>query len=195
VIVRCSWCPETLPRVFEPFFTTKRGHRGLGLAWVYGIITNHGGGVAISSKPGTGTSVRMYLPAESRRTRDAQLDGGDLQGQQTVLIVDDEDLVLTMGETILSAYGYKVLTANSGQKALEVFSRNHGEIDLMVTDLVMPLMSGRELMEQIRKIAPQLPIISTSGYTWPNSREDDPGYLQKPFTSRELLLRVKAALA
>src|ERR1035441_3937041 len=95
--------PEVLSRVFEPFFTTKRGanHRGLGLAWVYGIVTNHGGGVAISSQPGTGTSVRVYLPAEKRLVRDQGITSDDLNGSQTILMVDDEDLLLTMGKTIL----------------------------------------------------------------------------------------------
>jgi len=186
---------DALPRVFEPFFTTKRSHRGLGLAWVYGIVTNHGGGVAISSKPGTGTSVRIYLPAESRRTREAGLEGADLGGAQTILMVDDEDLVLTMGETILGAYGYKVLTANSGQRALEVFTKQQGQVDLLVTDLVMPIMGGRELVERLRRSAPQLRILCISGYAWPSSREDDTAFLQKPFTSRELLVRVKNALS
>ncbi len=96
--------PDVLPRVFEPFFTTKRGgtHRGLGLAWVYGIVTNHGGGVAISSQPGPGTSVRVYLPAEKQLVRDNGLASDDLNGTQTILMVDDEDLLLTMGKTILS---------------------------------------------------------------------------------------------
>ena len=100
----CGIEPDVLPRVFEPFFTTKRGgnHRGLGLAWVYGIVTNHGGGVAISSQPGVGTSVRVYLPAEKRVVRDHGLASDDLNGNQTVLMVDDEDLLLTMGQTILS---------------------------------------------------------------------------------------------
>lgn len=185
---------DVLPRVFEPFFTTKRGHRGLGLAWVYGIVTNHGGGVAISSKPGTGTSVRIYLPAETRRTRATGGDGADLSGAQTILLVDDEDLVLTMGETILSSHGYTVLTANSAPKALEVFAQQQGRVDLLLTDLVMPMMSGRELVDRLRKSAPQLRILCTSGYAWPNAREDDTTYLQKPFTSRELLQRVKHAL-
>src|SRR5439155_5413550 len=89
--------PEVLPRIFEPFFTTKRGtnHRGLGLAWVYGIVTNHGGGVAVSSQPGVGTAVRVYLPAEKSLIRDEDPGVKDLSGNQTILIVDDEDLVLT----------------------------------------------------------------------------------------------------
>lgn len=186
---------DALPRVFEPFFTTKRGHRGLGLAWVYGIVTNHGGGVAISSQPGTGTSVRIYLPAEARRTRETGFDGANLGGAETILLVDDEGLVLTMGETVLSVHGYKVLTANSGQRALEVFSKEQGRVDLLVTDLVMPGMGGHELVERLRRVSPQLRTLCISGYAWPNSRENDAAYLQKPFTSRELLVRVKDALA
>jgi two-component system cell cycle sensor histidine kinase/response regulator CckA len=187
--------PDVLPRVFEPFFSTKRGHRGLGLAWVYGIVANHGGGVAISSPSGGGTSVRVYLPAETRHIRETVASGQDLAGTQTILLVDDEDLVLTMGQTILCAYGYKVLTANSGQKAVEILAKGEPPVDLLVTDLVMPLMGGREVMEHARQLSPHTRILCTSGYAWPSSREADPAYLQKPFTSQELLLKVKQALA
>ncbi|MCX6921654.1 MAG: ATP-binding protein, partial [Verrucomicrobia bacterium] len=138
----CGIEPDVLPRVFEPFFTTKRGpnHRGLGLAWVYGIVTNHGGGVAISSQPGIGTSVRVYLPAEKKLIRDEGLSSDDLYGNLTILIVDDEDLLLTMGKTILSAYGYHVLTANGGRKALEILAQKETQVELVITDLVMPVM-------------------------------------------------------
>ena len=116
---------DVLPRIFEPFFTTKgSSHRGLGLALVYGIVTNHGGGVAVSSQPGTGTSVRVYLPAEKQFVRESAGAEENLNGTETVLVVDDEDLLLTMAETILSEYGYHVLTANSGQKALAMLSRD-----------------------------------------------------------------------
>jgi CheY-like chemotaxis protein len=188
--------PDILPRVFEPFFTTKRGasHRGLGLAWVYGIVTNHGGGVAISSQPGAGTSVRLYLPAERKHVLDDGVTSGDLSGTQTILMVDDEDLLLTMGKTILSTYGYRVLTANGGQKALDVLSQKDSKVELVITDLVMPAMSGRELVEHIRQVSPSMRIICTSGYVWPAGQETDGAYLQKPFTSQELLLKVKQAL-
>ena len=143
--------PEVLPRIFEPFFTTKGGkHRGLGLAWVYGIVTNHGGGVAVSSQPGAGTSARVYLPAEKRVVQDTNISTDNLNGTQTILMVDDEDLMLTMGQTVLTTFGYKVLTANSGQKALDIIAKNE-KIDLVITDLVMPAMSGRELVERLRK--------------------------------------------
>ncbi len=192
----CGIDPDVLPRVFEPFFTTKKGanHRGLGLAWVYGIVTNHGGGVAISSQPGNGTSVRVYLPAEKRIARDSGLASDDLSGTQTVLIVDDEDLLLTMGQTILSSYGYKVLTANGGKKALDMLAKQNPAVDLIITDLVMPAMSGRELVEQIHRQSPGTRIICMSGYVWPAGQENDGAYLQKPFTSQELLLKVKQVL-
>ena len=188
--------PEVLPRIFEPFFTTKRSpHRGLGLAWVYGIVTNHGGGVAVSSQPGAGASVRVYLPAEKTVVRTPGLASEqDLRGKETILMVDDEDLLLTMGQTILSAYGYQVLTANSGPKALELLAKGQPPVDLVITDLVMPVMSGRELVEKIREFAPTLRVLCTSGYVRPAGQGSEVPYLQKPFTSQELLLKVKASL-
>jgi CheY-like chemotaxis protein len=191
--------PEALPRIFEPFFTTKgKNHRGLGLAWVYGIITNHdgiitnhGGGVAISSEPGAGTSARVYLPAVKKVIKETSLASDDLCGIETILVVDDEDLLLNMTQTVLSSFGYRALVANSGQKALEVLSEE--PVDLVITDLVMPGMSGRELMERIRMVAPGTRIICSSGYVRPGSKEED-NYLQKPFTAQELLRRVKQVL-
>lgn len=192
----CGISIEVLPRIFEPFFTTKKegNHRGLGLAWVYGIVTNHGGGVAVSSQVGAGTSVRVYLPAENKVARESSVDSTNLNGTQTILMVDDEDLLLTMGQTVLSAFGYKVLTANSGQKALEIFSQSKSSIDLVITDLVMPSMSGRELVEHIQRLAPHTRIICTSGFVRPGNETGDSFYLQKPFTSQDLLVKVKNAL-
>jgi signal transduction histidine kinase/CheY-like chemotaxis protein len=187
---------ESLPRIFEPFFTTKRApHRGLGLALVYGIITNHGGGVAISSQPGMGVSARIYLPAERTTVREQVGDEKELRGTGTILVVDDESLVLTMAETILTDFGYKVLTAGNGQKALALLGLPDTKVDLVITDLVMPGMGGRELIERIRRTDPGLPVMPTSGYVMPEDKKNAAGYLQKPFTSTELLLKVKAALA
>jgi two-component system cell cycle sensor histidine kinase/response regulator CckA len=187
--------PDVLPRIFEPFFTTKGGqHRGLGLAWVYGIVTNHGGGVAVSSQPNAGTSVRVYLPAEKRVVQDANISADNLNGTQTILMVDDEDLMLTMGQTVLSSFGYKVVTANSGQTALDIISKGDKSVDLVITDMVMPAMSGRELVERLRKISPTIRILCTSGYVPPPAQTDESAYLQKPFTSQELLVKVKQVL-
>jgi two-component system, cell cycle sensor histidine kinase and response regulator CckA len=191
----CGMASDVLPRIFEPFFTTKKaaGHRGLGLALAYGIVTNHGGGIAVSSQPNLGTSVRIYLPAEKRIVQDHSNSSEDLNGTQTILMVDDEDLLLTMGKTILSAYGYRVLTANSGQKGLDIFSKGNPAVDMVITDLVMPGMSGRELTEQIRQLSPDLPILCTSGYIR-GPHESEGSYLQKPFTTQELLIKVKTIL-
>jgi two-component system cell cycle sensor histidine kinase/response regulator CckA len=187
--------PDVLPRIFEPFFTTKKApHRGLGLAWVYGIVTNHGGGVAVASQPGAGAAVRIFLPAESNVAPGGADFTDDLNGTGTILMVDDEDLLLTMGEMILSSFGYTVLTANSGPKALVILAQSEKPVDLVITDLVMPVMSGRELVERLRQVSPTTRILSTSGYVQPANQPANEAYLQKPFTSTELLLKVKHAL-
>ncbi|GDY23495.1 hypothetical protein LBMAG56_48420 [Verrucomicrobiota bacterium] len=192
----CGIPPELLPRIIEPFFTTKPGHRGLGLAWAYGIISNHAGHLSISSELGKGTSVVVYLPAQARVISEVLLQENELRGTQTILMVDDEDLLLTMGQMILSAYDYRVLTANSGHKALQILADNANKIDLVITDLVMPNMSGRELIEQIRVLAPDMRTICSSGYVRANANEEEEdAYLQKPFTSHDLLSKVKQALA
>ncbi len=190
--------PEVLPRIFEPFFTTKKSlaHRGLGLAWVYGIVTNHGGAVAVTSELNKGTSVRVYLPTQKKVVHDSGPDVGDLSGSQTILMIDDEDLLLTMGEMVLSSYGYKVITANNGQAALDIFQERASEIDLVITDLVMPQMSGRELIERLRRVAPEVKIICASGFVRPpSSNEENENYLQKPFASQDLLRKVKQVLS
>jgi CheY-like chemotaxis protein len=187
---------EALPRIFEPFFTTKGApHRGLGLALVYGMITNHGGGVAISSQPGKGTSARVYLPAEKSRVPDMGGSNDGLRGTETILVVDDESLLLTMAETILSEFGYKVLSANSAQKALAILAQPGTTVDLIITDMVMPGMGGRELIGRVREQGLEMPILCTSGYVVTEDKKlTGTGYIQKPFTSTELLSRVKALL-
>jgi len=186
---------DALPHVIEPFFTTKPGHRGLGLAWAYGVVTNHGGHLAISSEAGHGTSVRLYLPARKAVVFDATFNEEDFYGTQTILMVDDEDLLLTMGQMVLSSYGYTVHTADSGTKAIEIFAKVGPQIDLVITDLVMPNMSGRELVDRLRAMRPDVRIVRSSGNFRPSEVEADSIYLQKPFTSQDLLKIVKQALA
>ncbi|HEY5233308.1 MAG TPA: ATP-binding protein [Verrucomicrobiae bacterium] len=188
--------PDSLPRIFEPFFTTKKHpHRGLGLVLAYGIVTNHGGGVAVSSEPGKGASVRIYMPAEKEIVQEPGGAGENFQGTETILVVDDEEMLLSMTETILNDYGYKTLTANNGTKALAVLSRDDVKVDMVITDLVMPGMGGRELVERIRQLAPDVKILCTSGYVMPADKKKWPAYLQKPFTSDGLLAKVKRVLS
>lgn len=185
-----------LGRVFEPFFTTKPNppHRGLGLAWVYGIVTNHGGRVSVDSVHGQGCHVTIHLPAHKRVFHDHSGKGEGLEGSGTILMVDDEDLILTMGETILSAYGYEVLRATSGEEALKLYDGASGKVDLVITDMVMPTMGGRELIEQLKKRDPSLKIICSTGYVRNVHTASEEGYLLKPFTSQDLLRKVKNML-
>ncbi|KAF0181497.1 MAG: PAS/PAC sensor hybrid histidine kinase [Limisphaerales bacterium] len=184
---------DVLPQVVDPFFTTKRGHRGLGLAWAYGIITNHGGCLALTSPPGQGTTVRIYLPAHGKTLEEGALADEDLRGDQTVLIVDDEELLLTMSEMVLTSFGYRVLTASNGRQALDIIERSDSHVDLVVTDLVMPHMDGHQLIQHLQNVAPGLRIICTSGNFRPSNRQLGVTYLQKPFTSQDLLRVVKEA--
>jgi two-component system, cell cycle sensor histidine kinase and response regulator CckA len=187
--------PNLLTRVFEPFFTTKGSpHRGLGLAWVYGIVTNHGGSVAVTSPDGQGTTVRIFFPAQEKILRDQPTQVADLRGHETILYVDDEEMLQNLGHTVLSSFGYRVLTASNGAEALELFDQHAQEIDLVVTDLVMPGMSGRELMDQLRRRAPGLRILCTSGYWSRAGGQKEEWYLRKPFTSQDLLRKVKESL-
>ena len=192
----CGIPPEALTRIFEPFFTTKNDpvHRGLGLAWVYGIVTNHGGIVDVSSTPETGTIVRVFLPAQQKIVRDQATKVENLRGHETVLFVDDEEMLLNLGLIVLSSFGYKVVTANSGARALELFRKEPGQFHLVITDLVMPGMSGRELVDQLRRLSSTVPILCTSGYLKNPSEGDEDGYLRKPFTSQELVRRVRVLL-
>ncbi len=185
--------PDVLPQVVDPFFTTKAGHRGLGLAWAYGIITNHGGCLAITSPPGQGTTVRIYLPAHGKTLEEGVLADEDLRGDQTVLIVDDEELLLTMSEMVLTSFGYRVLTAGNGRQALDIIERSGSNVDLVVTDLIMPHMDGHQLIQHLQNVAPGLRIICTSGNFRPSNRQLGVTYLQKPFTSQDLLRVVKEA--
>ena len=147
--------------------------------------------MAVSSQPGTGASVRIYLPAEKGLLREIATSEENLHGTETILVVDDEELMLTMAETILAEYGYHVLTAGSGQKAMAILSREDTKVDLVITDLVMPVMSGRELVERARQLRPGTKIFCMSGYLMPADQQAGTAYLQKPFTSRELLARVR----
>ena len=187
---------DVLPRIFEPFFTTKgKAHRGLGLALVYGIISNHGGGVVVTGQPGKGASARFYLPAEKQLLRNSPDGAENLHGAETILVVDDEPLLLTMAETILTEFGYKVLTANGGQKALAMLARDDTHVDLLLTDMVMPGISGRELVERVRQLAPKTRILFNSGYLMPADRQAGAAFLQKPFTSADLLRKVRQVLS
>ena len=161
--------PEVLPHVFEPFFTTKgRGEgAGLGLAQVYGIVGQHGGHIGVETRVGEGTTFRVYLPAQrSERVAEAgveELGAAPRGGGETILLVEDERRIREVGQRVLESLGYRVLTAENGRDALRVYE-TAGEVDLLITDIVMPEMGGRELVGELRKADPDLKALAITGY-------------------------------
>jgi two-component system cell cycle sensor histidine kinase/response regulator CckA len=196
-----------LGKVFEPFFTTKEVGKGtgLGLSTVYGIVKQSGGFIFADSKVGEGTRFTIYLPVhrvdeekESSR-RPAKAEGeNELWGTGTVLLVEDEPMVRTVAERALTRHGYKVLTANNGEEALEIVERGD-EIALLISDVVMPVMDGPTMVRQARKTRPDLPILFMSGYAEEQLRKSidiaNVAFLPKPFSVQELAEAVRKALS
>jgi hypothetical protein len=197
--------PENLRRIFEPFFTTKEAGKrtGLGLTTVYGIVKQHRGWIEAESELGKGASFRIFLPESkakdgvaARRPAKQSVRGGT----ETILVVEDEAPVRELVCKLLSGYGYKVLQAETGVKALQVWRRSKGKIQLLLTDLVMPdRLNGRELAEQLRKNRPQLKVIFSSGYSADVVGKDfvlkrDQYFLQKPYDLQKLAFTVRSCL-
>ena len=190
----CGIDPSVLPRIFEPFFSTKHDRRGLGLAWVYGVISNHGGSVAVASHPGQGTAVRVYLPAVKKIIEETHFVEKDLSGEGTILFVDDESMLVALGQMLLGSAGYKVLTATSAERALEVMERANEPIHLLITDMVMPRMNGHELIQRVRETYPSTRIICSSACLRTAHSVQNYQFLPKPFAAQDLLRLVKATL-
>ncbi|MCB0281015.1 MAG: response regulator [Calditrichae bacterium] len=187
---------ETIRHIFEPFYTTKDiGYgTGLGLSIVYGLIKQHNGFIDCTSKVGEGTTFDMYFPwhADSKTAEKSQQPKRDLKGNETVLIAEDEaDLILYLKES-LELYGYNVMIAHNGAKALEIFEQNHQKIDMIISDVVMPEMGGIELRLVAQNIKPQLKFLLISAYT--NRIEPGVPFLQKPFQTEELATYVRDIL-
>ncbi len=196
--------PETLPKIFEPFFTTKEVGRGtgLGLSTVYGIVKQSGGFIFADSKLGQGTSFVIYLPvhqSDGKIVEDVVVKEkpGDLWGSGTILLVEDEDMVRAVAERALTRHGYNVLTAIHGEEALEILN-SRTDIDLLVSDVVMPVMDGPTLVKHAREKFPTLPILFMSGYAEEQLRKSlsiqDVGFIPKPFSVQQLAESVRAAM-
>jgi len=194
---------ETRDRIFEPFFTTKGLGKGtgLGLATVFGIVKQNNGFINVYSEPGQGTTFKIYLPrTESGVVEEAiAVSSKNLMGNETVLLVEDEESILNLGTTILTQYGYTVLSAKSPSDAL-IMAKHSGEpIHLLVTDVVMPEMNGKELMERISAVRPGIKCLFMSGYTANAIAHHgvlDSGvhFLQKPFSVRHLAEKIREVL-
>lgn len=203
--------PEHLPRVFEPFFTTKEVGKGtgLGLATVFGIVEQHGGWVTVESRLGEGSTFTVWLPchreAEATETAPQRLPAGSSRdtapgGHETILLVEDEDLVRLVGRRLLTRQGYRVIEARNGRHALELWKDHANEIDLLLTDVVMPEgISGQELAKRLQSERPGLKVVYTSGYAAEIFRGEaslpsDAAFVGKPYRPEELLGTIRSVL-
>jgi two-component system cell cycle sensor histidine kinase/response regulator CckA len=195
----------TLSHIFEPFFTTKEPGKGtgLGLSIVYGIVEQSGGRIAVESEPGRGTSFRIYLPrfegAEPGEGASKPQAATSLEGSELILVVEDDANIRTAISEMLKMKGYRVLAVENGAAALEICRNLPEKIDLLVTDLLMTGMNGRDLAEKLRGIRPGIPALFVSGYAAADMASDGPdgiahNFLQKPFTPEGLLAKVREAI-
>jgi CheY-like chemotaxis protein len=195
--------PEVRSRIFEPFFTTKPVGKGtgLGLAMVYGIVKSHQGEIRVTSKPGVGTTFEIYLPSLDRPAGLRQEFDGvpliDAGGNECVLIVDDEPDVLSYIKDTLDSHGYKTFATDDPGYAQELFHAMSHEIDLVITDMVMPLLSGVELSRQFKTIKRHIKVIGITGFsggTIASKAGDLDALIQKPFDGAKLLRTVRSVL-
>ncbi|WP_419797450.1 MAG: PAS domain-containing protein [Terasakiella sp.] len=205
----CGIAPENLTKIFEPFFTTKDVDKGtgLGLSTVYGIVRQTDGYIFVDSVVGKGTTFSIYFPAveeevgakKVEKKQPDLFDHADLTGTATILLVEDEDPVRLFGARALSAKGYDVIEASSGDIAWDIFKSQANKIDLIITDVVMPGMKGPDLVELVRTSQPDMKVIFMSGYAEdviPDGIENDPTihFLPKPFKLKDLAYKVKEVL-
>ena len=193
---------KTRQRIFEPFFTTREMRRGagLGMASAYGIVQNHKGIINVYSEIGHGTTFEIYLPASDEEPiKETEPFAEVLKGKESILLVDDEDRILDAGKEILAALGYKVMVAGSGKQAIEVFKEDHGEIDMVILDMIMPGMGGGDVYDRIKTISPNVKVLLSSGYSVEGRAEKIlnrgcDGFIQKPFNIKELSQKIREIL-
>jgi PAS domain S-box-containing protein len=189
-------------RIFEPFFTTKEvgTGTGLGLASAYGIIKNHGGMINCYSEKGYGTTFNVYLPAlEQTAIEDKESVLEILMGTETILLVDDEKLIVDAGKKMIESLGYEVLAAKSGEEAIKLYTQSHDRIDIVILDMIMPQMNGGEVYDRLKKINTDVKVLLASGYSRNGQAEEIlergcNGFIQKPFNINYLSQKIREVL-
>ncbi len=192
----------TKEKIFDPFFTTKEMGRGtgLGLASVYGIIKNHSGIIKVSSQKGDGTTFNIYLPSSKKgvlKTREISKD--ILPGTETILLVDDEPMIVNVGKALLERLGYEVIVAESGTEAIELYEKENSKIDIVILDMIMPVMGGTETYKHLKKINPDLKVLFSSGYNIDEESSEilnleSNGFIQKPYKFEKLSRKIRSII-
>jgi signal transduction histidine kinase/CheY-like chemotaxis protein len=193
---------EVMQKVFDPFFTTKERGRGtgLGLASAYGIVNNHGGFIMADSKVGHGSTFTIYLPRSRKEVEsDRPVEGTLIGGTETVLLIDDEAMILEVGKAMLERMGYRVVTANSGEAAVSQITALGDNVDVVILDLIMPGMDGGRVFEKIHELEPQVPVVLSSGLSINGQamkliERGCNGFIQKPFGITELGKKIREVL-
>jgi two-component system, cell cycle sensor histidine kinase and response regulator CckA len=193
---------KTIERIFEPFFTTKEmgGGSGLGLASVYGIIKGHGGYIDVDSEKGRGTTFSIYLPASDQYVREApEPNDRIIKGDETILLVDDEEVVIDVAGQLLKKLGYHVIEAGSGREAIQLFRKQCDKIDMVILDMIMPDIGGGEVYDRIKEIDSQVKVLLSSGYSIGGQATDIlqrgcNSFIQKPFNMKVLSKKIREVL-
>ena len=192
---------KTQERIFEPFFTTKDLGRGtgLGLASVYGIVKSHRGYIDVQSQVGQGTAFTLYLPASGRQVTACKPEPEAVKGSGTVLLVDDEEVIVEVASGMLKLLNYSVLTARSGSEALSLFTRQRERIDLVILDMIIPDMDGAQIFHRLKRLAPEVKVLLASGYSLKGKaaallENGCSGFIQKPFNLQALSRKLEAIL-
>jgi two-component system cell cycle sensor histidine kinase/response regulator CckA len=189
-------------RIFEPFFTTKEVGQGtgLGLASAYGIIKNHGGFITCYSEVGVGSTFNIYLPAHAKKdTQSVKVVEEALGGTETILLIDDEKMIIEVGRKMMESLGYVVVAAGKGDEALTLYRKRHDHIDLIILDMIMPYMGGKEVFNRIKEINPKAKVLLSSGYSLNGQAQEImaqgcSGFIQKPFDTVELSSKIREIL-
>jgi len=195
----------TQQRIFDPFFTTKEMGRGtgMGLASAYGIIKNHEGIINVYSEKDKGATFNIYLPATDAEgiTQRAESERRSeiLRGTETVLLVDDEEMIIDVGQDLLETLGYTVLLAKSGREGIETYKKNKDKIDMVLLDMIMPEMGGSETYERLKEINSDIKVLLSSGYSINGPAKEIlsrgcNGFIQKPFSMKDLSQKLREIL-